>query len=278
MLQALKPKLLTALWMSLILIACNGEEMEAKTVHYRKIGDVPNTVWQKLSQKRIYFGHHSVGRNILDGLRALLKENPQIKLTIEETYDPDTFKKGAISHSPIGYNYKPQTKLDMFAFITKSGGGEKADLLFFKFCYVDFNAQTQVDALFDAYRTTFERLQDNHPHTTFIHLTTPLTTIQDGPRAWVKKIVGRPLAGSVENSKRHAFNERLRETYSGKAPVFDLAAFESTFPDGRRATFELNGKTFYRLVPDYTDDGGHLNSAGSKMMAEQLLLIIAENL
>jgi len=278
MIQTMKPILLLTLFLSLIPMACNGGQVEDKSIQYQKLTDVPNSVWQKLSSKKIYFGHQSVGYNILGGLQALLKENLQIQLAIEENFDPESFKQGTIAHSRIGYNMYPKSKLDMFAFIAKSGGAAKADIMFFKFCYVDINGKTDVKALFDAYKNTFEQLKSNHPHTTFIHMTAPLTTIQDGPKAWVKKILSRSLGGTVENSKRHEYNEMIRKTYSGKEPVLDIATIESTFPDGRRATFELNGKTYYHLVPEYTNDGGHLNETGSKLVAEQLMLLLANSL
>jgi len=43
-----------------------------------------------------------------------------------------------------------------------------------------------------------------------------------------------------------------------KEPLFDLAAIESTAPDGTRASFMKDGKTYYQMVSDYTHDGGHL--------------------
>jgi len=35
-------------------------------------------ILEKLSQKKIYFGHQSVGFNIIDGIKDIMKENPQI--------------------------------------------------------------------------------------------------------------------------------------------------------------------------------------------------------
>lgn len=252
--------------------------MNEPAAPYRNISDVPDAVWQKLSHKSIYFGHQSVGYNILDGLSAVLKANQQIKISIQETYDPEKYTSGTISHSRIGYNGDPQSKLNMFAFFAKSGAAEKADIMIFKFCYVDFNEKTDVKSLFESYKTTFENLKTKYPQTTFIHWTVPLTTLQGGAKATVKKMLGRPLGGVDENIKRHQFNEMLRTTYAGKEPLFDLAAIESTLPDGRRATFEANGQTYYCLVPDYTSDGGHLNENAGKIVAEQMLLSIAETL
>ena len=193
---------------------------------------------------------------------------------MEETSDPEAFIAGTIAHSQIGHNTDPKSKLDMFYRIATSGGAEKADIMFFKFCYVDFNSQTDVSALFEIYRNTLEQLKNKYVQTTFIHLTTPLTTIQSGIKAWIKKIVGRSVSGEAENIKRHEFNEMIRKAYLEKEPVFDLAKIESTFPDGRRATFNANKNTYYYLVPEFTTDGGHLNNKGKKAVAEQLLIFL----
>ena len=275
MVRFMKNILLLTLFLSLTPISCNGGEVEDKNTHYQKISDVPDHIWAKLSGKTIYFGHQSVGYNILGGVETILNENPQIKLSIKETYDPDDFTQGTIAHSRIGYNTDPESKLDMFAFIIKSGGATKADIMFLKFCYVDINAKTDVKALFNDYKKTFRQLKTNFPSTVFIHMTTPLTTLQDGTKAWIKKIMGRPLGGTIENRNRHEYNEMIRKTYIGQEPVFDIAYIESTFPNGNRATFELNGTTYYYLVPEYTNDGGHLNETGRKLVAEQLMLLLA---
>lgn len=44
----------------------------------------------------------------------------------------------------------------------------------------------------------------------------------------------------------------------------------------QRYLFTSNGKIFYALVPEYTHDGGHLNSIGRKLAARQLLLFLAD--
>jgi hypothetical protein len=78
------------------------------------------------------------------------------------------------------------------------------------------------------------------------------------------------------NILRNEYNQKLRKEYNKSGALFDLAKVESTYPDGRRSTFEKNGKSYYCLVPDYTDDGGHLNEIGRKMVAEQFLILLAE--
>ena len=67
----------------------------------------------------------------------------------------------------------------------------------------------------------------------------------------------------------------LREAYEGKEPLFDIAGIESVGPGGERESFDVKGKSFPALVPAYTDDGGHLNALGRKVVAEKLLVFLA---
>ena len=243
-------------------IACSGGDMNEQAVHYDKYSNVPDDAWQKLANKSIYFGHQSVGYNILEGVSALIKEKNNIPLKIVETKTPKKFKPGVLTHSRLGENTVPISKLDGFVDLVNKDGKDDADIMFFKFCYIDFNEKTDVKALFSDYQKALLQLKQKHPNTIFIHMTAPLTTINrsEGLKAWIKKIIGRPMEGETENIKRHEYNEMIRAAYSGKEPLFDLAKFESTFPDGSRSTFESDGKTYYSLVPEYTTDGGHLNA------------------
>jgi len=67
----------------------------------------------------------------------------------------------------------------------------------------------------------------------------------------------------------------LLNKYKGKESIFDIAKIQSTFPDGTRSIFTKDGKTYYSMVPEYSYDGGHLNELGRKKVAEQLLVLFA---
>ena len=95
-------------------------------------------------------------------------------------------------------------------------------------------------------------------------------------RDLIKRILGRPVLDYFDNNKRYEFNELIRKQYAGKKAFFDLAKIESTFPDGRRLLFKKDGKNYYSLVLEYTDDGYHLNREGSRILAEQLLILLAK--
>ena len=73
--------------------------------------------------------------------------------------------------------------------------GNSADIALFKFCYIDVNPKTDVTSLFRHYQNTMERLKKKFPRVIFIHSTMPLVKLQDGPKAWVKRILGKPLSG-----------------------------------------------------------------------------------
>ena len=256
-------------------LSCSGGEMEQQKITYSSLKDVPATTWEKLSKKNFYFGHQSVGYNILDGVQDIMQEYPQIKLKIVESSDAGTMAQGTLVHSRVGQNTKPQTKIEDFSRYLAGGIGDKADAAALKFCYVDILADTDPEKLFANYEKEMEKIHGEYPGLTIIHFTTPLTVLQNGPKAWVKKIIGRSLGGSKENINRHIYNELLRAKYMGKEPILDIALIESTNPDGTRSTFEVDGKTYYSLVPAYTKDGGHLNEVGRKKVAEQLILLLA---
>jgi hypothetical protein len=257
------------------LVNCNGGKMEmdntADKVTLSSIGDVPAEAWQKLSQRKIYFGHQSVGYNMLNGIKDIMNENPQIKLDIVETADPAQFNRPILAHSRVGRNSEPASKTRAFADNVGKGIGEKADVAFFKFCYVDIDPRADVSKVFRDYRDTMETLRTRYPKTVFIHVTTPLTVKRSGLAGAAKRLLGRPEG----NIKRDEFNQLLRQAYLNKEPLFDLALVESTFQDGRRSLFEDQGKIYPSLVPQYTDDDGHLNARGRRVVAEQLLIFLA---
>ena len=132
-----------------------------------------------------------------------------------------------------------------------------------------------MEQLFSEYKNTMLQLKLNYPKTEFIHVTIPLKIVQTGPRAWIKKIIGRPIGGYEDNIKRNEFNKLLRTAYHEKEPVFDLALVESTYSNGSRQKFQYNSGDYYALIPEYSHDGRHLNEVGRKKVAEQLLISLA---
>ncbi len=258
-----------------LLISCTGGEMSEKSDILDDIKNIPGSVWKNLSEKKIYFGHQSVGFNIIDGMNDVIKENPQVKLNIVETNDQSEFDKPLFAHSRVGENQDPISKNNAFKDIMKKGIGASADFSFFKYCYIDIKSETDIEKLFIEYRDVLAQLKNDYPGTTFIHVTVPLVVVQKGSRVWVKKMIGRAIGGYDDNIRRNQFNEKLRDHYLGKEPVFDLGRIESTFINGSIETFSKDGKVYSAMVPQYASDGRHLNEKGRKIVAEQLLIFLA---
>lgn len=224
----------------------------------------------RVASRRIFFGHQSVGANILDGVNQVA----QGKLRIREGRTPALLTTPGFLHARVGQNEAPLSKVKDFEAALDSLGGA-VDIAFFKFCYVDFDASTDVDALFTEYLESSRRLEAKYPQVTFVHVTVPLTVVPQGPAAWLKQTVTRKAPwGARENAARHRFNTLLRTRLEGR-PLFDLAALESRRADGTAVTYSHEGQSLPALVAEYSDDGQHLNPVGQRRVAEALLTFLA---
>lgn len=239
------------------------------------LGDVSAAQWDRLAAARVFFGHQSVGNNILAGIWDVTATSPKVRLRVVETTQPEALAEPGLAHCGIGRNRDPLSKIDAFVRLMDGGMGSRVDVAFFKLCYVDLDVHSDVQAIFRAYRDAMAGLRARHPKVLFVHLTVPVTSLESGIRAWAKRALGRPIDGQDDNIQRNRFNELLRREYAGKEPLFDLAKLEATTPDGRRTLLEKDGKAFYALLETHTDDGGHLNGSGRLMIAEQLLAFLA---
>lgn len=175
----------------------------------------------------------------------------------------------------IGKNREPETKADAFAAVLEGGfGHEPGAVAMYKYCYVDVLPDTDADALFDDYERRIERLRGLYPELLMVHMTLPLHAAHDGIRERILTRLGRNTQTAL-NLKRNRYNARLLERYGGIDPIFDLARIESTRADGTRAFTRYRGQNVYRLAPEWTYDGGHLNEEAQRRIAERLLVFLA---
>lgn len=268
----------------LVLVSCvgsdTGDDMltaeRTPAVETATLADITTAEWDRLAARRIFFGHQSVGDNLMEGVARVVAADPRIRLHVEKS-DRPTFGDGpALVHTLIGRNYEPRTK--SAAFLDALSGGETPDIALYKFCYVDVGPTTDPDTLFAEYVRTVERAQSLHPALTIVHVTMPLMTARPatGLRGFARRLLGRAPSPEIANNvKRNRYNALLRARYAGRAPVFDLARIESTRPDGSRSYFLHGADTIYTLAPELTTDGGHLNQLGQRMAAERFLALLA---
>lgn len=270
-------KLLLAFLFSLLLInTFAGDTGNSSNMsNTRDSAQIADQLIDKLSDKKIYFGHHSVGSNIMLGIKEILTDNQKKKLRVQESLDASHYKGPMFAHSRIGYNTDPMSKIIGFSNYMENLEQWNPNIAMFKFCFVDVRSDADVNKLFQQYQERMHILKEKYPDVQFVHFTVPLTVVQSGIRANIKKIIGKPLGGVAANIKRNQYNNLLRKTYSGKEAIFDLANIESTREDGSRVTFGDNNKQYYALAPEYGSDGAHLNELGRQMVAKKLLEFLA---
>lgn len=227
-----------------------------------------------VADSRVFFGHQSVGNNIIEGLESLVSSSG-VELAISDYQNYQEESKGCLLHNEVGENTDPVSKCTDFGRIIDEELSGKIDYALLKFCYVDVTRRSDVKQVFGDYQRTIDDLIDRHPDITFIHTTVPLMHTPSGVKVWIKKLLGRENTRKLDNIKRNEFNELLRATYSTD-PIIDIAKSESTYPDGRRETFEVDGKAYYSMISEYTSDGGHLNSTGQFQVAKSFVQELAQ--
>jgi hypothetical protein len=249
----------------LVLPGCNQSKREETSTMTTTQINKPE--WQVLEKTRVVFGHQSVGKNILNGIERLAARDG-VNLDIHEQRTAPAAQ--GISHFAIGNNGDPLSKIKDFAAAIDAGAAQNADMAMMKLCYVDFNAATDARELANKYIASLDSLAERHPETRFVAVTAPLMAVQTGPKAVVKRLIGKQPHGSIDNLRRAEFNALLRERYAATGRLFDLAKAEAD-STGAHCRVEVNGQTVEALCPELTNDGGHLNERGQELVATAFL-------
>jgi len=222
-------------------------------------------LWNILEGKRIFFGHQSVGYNLVRGIERRVGRD-SIPYKIIDSKKPADFNGAAFYHAPVGKNVEPKTKIDEFVALMDGGMAQKVDVAGFKFCYADIRVETDIQELLNYYTSKMDYLVAKYPRVKFFHFTVPLTVKPRGLKGLIKKLA------YDHNINREKLG-KLIETHYQPDHVFDLARFEAQFPDGRINTY---GKNRLALIDDFSDDGEHLNAVASDNISEQLLIFLAK--
>jgi hypothetical protein len=142
---------------------------------------------ERIAQRQIFFGHQSVGVNLLEGL-AQLAAAERVPVHVADAF--------------IAENGDPLRKLQSF----EQAMGQQpkpVEVALMKFCYVDFTAETDASALFARYRATLDRLRAKYPGTIFVHVTAPLTDVQGGlSGCWAARPTGPSRTCAASNTTR----------------------------------------------------------------------------
>jgi len=241
--------MIRSILLCLFLVGCSQGDVDMDTTEFR-------SEWNNLNGKVVYFGHQSVGSNIMDGVRYTHTDE-----SIHEFY--------------VGTNRDPESKIDDFKreIMMAKEEGKQIDIALMKFCYVDITSATDVDEVLARYLVTMMELQMEYPDVRFVHTTVPLTTeylptiSKRNMKRLIKGLIGKPTYDKVANSKREEFNVKLRESVNEHF-LFDLAKLES---GGHYQEYGVPA-----LLPDYTEDGGHLNQLGRANVAKEFLSFLSK--
>jgi hypothetical protein len=224
---------------------------------------------------RVLFAHMSVGANILEGVARI--PDSGLRVAALDGSAPLQLPEHTFGHVVFGQNGDPDAKITAFEKLLDSGVTPSPDVALMKLCYADMTADTDTKALFTHYREALARLRAAHPQTVFVHVTAPLTVRDTGAKDLVKRLTGFSDGFAQANVRRDEYNGRLRAAFRGE-PIFDLAAIEALWPDGRPERFARGGSNHPALVPAYSDDGHHLAGAGQDRAARALIHTLADAL
>jgi len=227
---------------------------------------------ENVRKLRVFFGHQSIGSNILNGIREIENQFDGGKINFIEVGKENLPKDGFFAHGKIGENESPESKCDAVKNILRGGLGNHVDVALFKLCFIDIRGKDKEKEILDLYKGTLTSLRSESPKVKFIPITVPLTVNEKAWKYMIKKMLKRETEKD-NNAKRNEFNRLLKEVFRGEA-IFDLAEIESSRPNGGREEFKLGENTYYSLVPEYSSDGSHLNDYGSKMVGKELILFL----
>lgn len=247
--------------------------------------DVPSATVEQLEEigeLRIFFGHQSVGANILNSTSELFSAAGARIPKIVESDDAGLVDGPMIIHSFIGENRDPLGKVTEFDRILREGMGEQVDVALLKLCYIDVTEGVDVEALFADYRDMMSALEQDFPDVVFLYATVPLTTEAGGPvgraKERVKDFLGRDYVNlPANNVTREQFNELIRAEYRGTGRLFDVAAVQAAGADGIRQVRSHSGVEYFAMDSRVASDPGHLNGDGSLLAGSALFAIIAQS-
>ncbi len=267
------PRLAPAAWLRQVLLAV-GLAGAASAATAQAEPAPLKLALNQLAGQRVFFGHQSVGDNLLAGIQQL-SQDAQVTLPVVKVTSAADMKQAGIAHALVDENTLPLKKLQSFerALATKAPGLQVAAL---KFCYVDVHAGTDVKQLFARYQASMATVQAQQPGLRLVHFTVPLTTVQTGWKASLKRLLGKAPHGILDNLKREEYNQLVRQSYGQTGFLYDLARVEQTRPDGSAHTVEWQGQQVPALFPDYSSDGEHLNTQGQLHAARALVTVLAK--
>jgi len=218
--------------------------------------------WDAAAGRSIFFGHQSVGENMLDGLRRISEAKQWPALRVVELTGQETIEGPMLAHTKIGQNGDPKSKTRAFGQAIDAGIGRRVDIALMKYCFWDIRRETDVEAVFSDYRMTMDDLARRYPAVTFVHATVPLVAADVDWRARMRRLLGMSTSTDADNAARETLNRKIREAYGSSEVVLDIAKTEAE--TGRPSDPP-------QLAEELSSDGAHLNDVGRQRVGAELV-------
>jgi hypothetical protein len=224
---------------------------------------------------RVLFAHAAEDAGLLAGVARL--PEPSLRVVALGAGAGEPLPAASLSHVAFGPDGEPAAKIAAFEERLDAEPQPGADVALLELSCGDLNPETDTKALFTHYREAIERLKRAHPRTVFVHVTAPLGVRDTGAVDLLKRLMRFSDGRAQANVRRDEYNGRLRAAFRGQ-PIFDLAALESLWPDGRAERFTRGDMSHPSLVPAYSEDGCRLTSLGQDRAARALIHALADAL
>jgi hypothetical protein len=213
------------------------------------VTNYPQSLMDQIGQLKWYFTHASVGENMLDGIAVLHARNPayyRLQSIPATDIPPGATEPGVVYEYDRG-NPAWWQKFDQFQTCVSNGWRfPVVNVAMTKLCFIDSGA------MWDWSVDYIGSLESAFPETLFVHTTIPLCVQQDG-----------------QNYDRNCYNDALRDwCRTNNRVLFDIADIESHDSNGVPVVYTLEDRVCQRLNEDYAIDEGHLNAAGSELVAK----------
>ena len=246
-----------------------------------------------ITQRYMFFGHNSVGGNIVAGigsvtnLRILSPGTGDVSnygaRHFNTTTNDHSTRRPALLNTAYGlYSSYDGAITSINRFVDQVHGimngtmngnnfipGQRLDIVFMKFCYVVYENITnaQVDLIFNHYATQMALLQTEFPELIIVHFTQ----------------TNRPC-GNFQliydaNARAMRYRQHILDTYGRTGRVFDLTLTEAT--NGQNVNYcpytDSEGNPVLGMQQGYSVGGndGHLNDTGRRAVGNALADFLA---
>ena len=232
---------------------------------------------ENINKEKIIFGHRSVGNNIIQGIGEIISENNAQKLALQKIENIGKLPGKYFLEANIGSNGDPKSKIDDFHKIVDQLAQNEPTIAMMKLCYADIKQNADINDIFKYYTEIIDSLHEKYPNLIIIHFTVPLTSKRTILMSIKDFIKARSNSSMLDNIVRNKYNQFLLSKYPADQ-IFDLAKIESTYLDGTFEEYSYQGKVYNSLIPEYSDDGGHLNEKGRHIVAEKFISFMANKI